>query len=70
MSKVIVYHRDHGCDCGCCGHVVELDGVTHYEFSHPDIQEPIDYARDLVRLYFGEEHVADLDWDNCVIGEW
>ena len=32
-----------------------------------DHQTLLAYAQDLVRVKFGEEHVVDLDWDNCLI---
>ncbi len=68
--KVRVYHSHYGCDTGCCGHIVELDdGRDRFEFSHPpsrkeDVRE---WAEGLVRDAFGEEHVKDLDWENCEI---
>ena len=74
--KIIVYHRMYGCDTGCCGLVVEPDeGKSHFDFGHPffaawgkDHQENFrGFAEDLVREYFGEEHVKDLDWENCTI---
>jgi hypothetical protein len=71
MTRYIVYHGFYGCDSGCCGHVVETDDETRYEFSfvHPYGNDHLEFARDLVRHHFGEEHVADLDWDNCIIEE-
>lgn len=34
--KVRVYHQAYGCDTGCCGHVVEIDGPErserHFDF--------------------------------------
>lgn len=67
--KVIVYHADYGCESGCCGHAVELEnGETRFEFDHPyGMEDARTYAEDMVRGTFGEEHVADLDWDNCII---
>lgn len=67
MSKVIVYHAGHGCETGCCGHWVELNGDEYFNFSHPYGRDPRAYAEDLVRRQFGAEHVADLDWDSCII---
>jgi len=64
--KIIVYHAGYGCDTGCCGHIIECDGKSEFEFTHPD--RPEDYrawAEEWVRKKFGAEHVADLDWDNC-----
>ena len=69
MSKVVVYHAGHGCETGCCGHWVKLDGDAdeYFSFSHPYGDDPREYAEMIVRAHFGAEHVADLDWDNCVI---
>jgi len=37
-------------------------------FDHPDGNESFkDFAKRLVTEEFGEEHVADLDWENCEI---
>ena len=68
--KVIVYHSLYGCETGCCGHTVELeDGKSRFEFSHPYGEDFKKFAEDLVKDKFGEEHVKDLDWDNCSIEE-
>jgi hypothetical protein len=71
MSRVIVYHDFYGCETGCCGHTVELDnGEGKFEFDHPAHgQDPIEFAKGLVTAVYGAEHVADLDWDNCMISE-
>jgi hypothetical protein len=68
VSKVVVYHSEYGCDTGCCGHVVIMDDEDKaLTFSHPFGDDPLGFARDLVRSELGEEHVADLDWDNCFV---
>jgi hypothetical protein len=72
MTRVVVYHALYGCDTGCCGHVIELDGKeVEFEFHHPyglTAEEDLkDWARQLARHHLGEEHVADLDWANCRI---
>ncbi len=71
--RVVVYHGGYGCDTGCCGHWVEIDGENAgFEFGHPGYQEDFrDYAMDLAREKveekFGKGHTFDLDWDECVI---
>ncbi len=69
--RVRVYHRYYGCDTGCCGHEIELDdGRTEFVFAHPDNNstEVIKkFAQNLVKTTFGEEHIKDLDWNNCEI---
>jgi hypothetical protein len=29
----------------------------------------VPFAEGLVREEFGEEHVADLDWENCMVSD-
>jgi len=70
--RVIVYHGMYGCDTGCCGHIVEIkDGEdtikSDFNFSHPYDRDPREYAKKLVKESFGEDHVADFDWENCQI---
>lgn len=40
-----------------------------FDFSYPYGDDPLEYAKDLVRMKFGEERVADLDWANCRISD-
>ena len=65
--KIIVYHALYGCETGCCGHYVEMGDQRKYEFEHPYGDDPRAFAERLVRDAFGEEHVKDLDWENCEI---
>lgn len=70
MSKrVLVTHGEYGCDTGCVGHWVEVPGVgNRFDFMGPKTGEPhLDYAKRIVTEMFGAEHVADLDWENCVV---
>ena len=71
--RVVVYHSGYGCDTGCCGHFVELDGkrAGSFEFSHPDAGELREWAEGLAKaeVYnaYGARHVADLDWERCEV---
>lgn len=65
--KAVVYHASYGCDTGCCGHIVELDGGGEFFFDHPGNEGGLAFAQDMVRRKFGDEHVADLDWENCLV---
>lgn len=77
--RIIVYHTSCGPDTDCCGHWVGVpDGNTYdpasgrgrFEFAHPDSnseQDRLEFARELVRAQFGDEHVADLDWENSQV---
>lgn len=73
MARIVVLHQGYGCDTGCCGHVVEVDGeqVGSFDFGHPAYRATPDavrdYIRDLVTEQYGAEHVADIDWDNCIV---
>lgn len=71
MPKAIVFHRGYGCDTGCCGHVVEIDGeqVGQFTFDHPYGQDFHEFIRELVEEQAGAEHVADIDWDNCLVSD-
>lgn len=69
MAKVIVYHTGYGCDTGCCGHAVEIEGKRKFSFSHPWSEDPRAWAEELIRKKLGPEHVADLDWDNSFVTE-
>jgi len=80
MARVVVYHGSFGCETGCCGHYVELQddagkfiketfafGHPYWMKNDPTEEEQIAYAKELIIQYFGEEHVADLDWENSFI---
>lgn len=72
MSRVLVLHQEYGCDTGCCGHVVQVDGalVGYFDFGHPydrskdSIEE---YVRELVTKHCGADHVKDIDWAGCIV---
>lgn len=70
MTNVIVYHAEYGCDTGCCGHIVSMGDEGEFHFAHPHGADPRKFAEELVCKEFGEAHVADLDWDNCEIGDY
>lgn len=73
--KIVVYHSDYGCDTGCCGHRVQVtydDGRetdTEFTFDHPGktASLALEFAQKLVRETFGEDHVKNLDWENCQV---
>jgi hypothetical protein len=67
--KITIYHNTYGCDTGCCGHIIEYDGKRKFFFSHPYGEDHKEFAEDLIREEFGEEHVEDLDWENCIISD-
>lgn len=74
--RVVVYHAGYGCDTGCCGHVVELDDDRRqFTFAHPDYDSKYQLTDEATRRFiietvtemFGAEHVADIDWDDCIV---
>ena len=67
--KILVLHKRAGCDSGCCGHVLEVDGGTgEFLFEHPGENEDfLQWATELVTKQIGSDHVADLDWENCIV---
>lgn len=77
MPRIIVYHARYSCDSGCCGHVIETpdldhrdDGYRHeFAFGHPYGEDHRQWAEEEVRRILGDEHVKDLDWENCRIQE-
>lgn len=65
--SIVVYHASYGCDTGCCGHVID-DGLSElFVFEHPDGMDYRQWVEQWLREGLGPEHVADLDWDNCLI---
>jgi hypothetical protein len=72
-ARSLMFHVEpHPADWhGCCGHVVEGgdEKQSRFSFVHPYGEDHREFARGLLREQFGEEHVADLDWDNCIISE-
>lgn len=74
MSKklsVRVYHTGYGCDTGCCGHVVEVDGkeVGGFGFGHPHGGDIKAWATELVKSMVPKECLQDIDWDSLDYSE-
>lgn len=71
LKTLVVYHNEYGCETGCCGHTIELDGKSEFAFAHPTgysyPEDPIEFAKRLLVQEFGAEHLADVDWDNARI---
>ena len=68
-KRIRVLHAFRGCDTGCCGHVIEVDGkqVGDLDLSHPYGASFREYAEDLIRKELGDDHVRDLDWETCEV---
>lgn len=69
MAKIRVLHQYYGCDTGCCGHIIEIDGkVKDFYFDHQEVSESvIDFIKRLITEQLGEEHVKDIDFENSEI---
>ena len=73
MTRAIVFHGSYGCESGCCGHIVELEDeqgntLEHtFEMDHPYEEDRATFIRRIVTEAFGEEHVADIAWDDCIV---
>ena len=66
--RIVVLHEGYGCETGCCGHIVEVDGKMKgdFTFDHPgDTQTAEEFAENLVREICGDDHVKDLVWEEC-----
>lgn len=69
MRSVRVYHTHYGCETGCCGHVIEIDGkeVGGFCFDHPYGQNHLEFAKRIVEEELGGDHCRDLDWEHAEI---
>lgn len=75
--RISVYHESYGCGNRCCGHIIDVNdddsAKVPSRFEHPGDTEGCEdetdreFAERLVRKEFGEEHVKDLDWEDCLI---
>jgi hypothetical protein len=64
--RITVVHAGYGCDSGCCGHVLVIDGIEdRFQFLHPYGEDPRAWAEAFLRDQLGDEHVSDLDWAHC-----
>lgn len=67
--RIVILHQSYGCDTGCCGHVIAVDGVARhgdFKFDHPEGEDFETWARKLVELEY-PGHSADLDFASCEI---
>lgn len=72
--KVRVYHSYYGCETGCCGHVLELEGeqVGQFDFFHRyeglSKEEVIEEVKTEIKKYH-PECLDSIDWDSIEIEE-
>ena len=69
--RVVVYHSYYGCDTGCCGHAIDINGnESGFTFDHPWKSEPEterEFVERVVTEECGADHVADIDWDLTLV---
>jgi hypothetical protein len=73
--KIRIYHTHFGCDCGCCGHVLEKTDdagkvITRLVFDHAsgDSEEDKRYfGLEQVQTNFGLSDALFVDWPSCEI---
>jgi hypothetical protein len=70
-NTIVVYHSSYGCETGCCGHRIEAPhlepDIEIFKFDHPDDGNLREWAEELISDEFGPDHVADLDWEHCLV---
>lgn len=70
IAKII--HRGYGCDCGCCGHAIEIDGVEkafgltdHPDPDHVTAPESVEaWAKEFVSYQLTDEELEDVDLEH------
>jgi hypothetical protein len=75
--RIVVTHCYYGCECGCCGHQVEVyendcddEHFTKFDFHHPEKGKEKEYAEELIREFLEQHHpglVKNLNWDKVEI---
>ena len=67
MKTVKLVHKPYGCDCGCTGHSIEVDGEEKtfalMEFP-PEGEDLAKWARELVSYHLTDEDLVDVDLDH------
>ena len=74
MTVIRVYHAGYGCDTGCCGHRVEVDGkdVGDFEFMHPYGKDKREWAVAFARGIIAKERpgcLETIDWSTVDVSE-
>lgn len=71
MTTICVYHREYGCESGCCGYAVRVDGHEidrSFDFDHPTGESELrEFARVRLTECLSKEEFEKLDFENSVI---
>ncbi len=83
--RIVVYHGGYGCDTGCCGHYIEVDGEDRpgsFTFDHPDWvsksepgwvkmddEQVKQWVIDYVEEQVGSGHLDDIDWEKVRVSQ-
>lgn len=73
-ATIRVYHKSYGCETGCCGHSVEVDGVDiGFDFEHPHVLGEAErrawareFVEEMLRKHAPECLAEGIDWDSMV----
>ena len=67
MARILVMHEAHGCQTGCCGHIVYVDNesYTDHRFNHPGGTPPKSWAEQIVQEMGCD--LGDLDWEHSIV---
>ena len=76
--QIEIHHTYCGCDCGCCGHQIEVypddnDNRCYqsFDFDHPDDgADYTEFARNIAESFLKEYHPDLLDlvnWDAMIV---
>lgn len=70
-GRVTITHEYYGCQCGCCGHEIRIDGEVYgrIHFSHPCGIGEREFGEELVRGALGEDRVKDINWEESQISD-
>lgn len=71
MSQVKISHRMYGCECGCCGHAIFIDGVEKtFAMEAPDDAGQIKaWAIDLADFHLSDADLEGADLENIDTSE-
>lgn len=67
--KILLVHTGYGCDTGCCGHILEVDGreIGGFDFMH-DAETP-EGAKERWEQHVPEDCRDTIDWTYMALEE-
>lgn len=67
--KIRILHAYYGCDTGCCGHVIEIDGEevrSSFRWGHPGSKSDVE---DIILEHVPDVCLDTLDWDTVEVDD-